>query len=79
MEDRLEAGGLTLHSCWTFDVPEFFGNLEQLYLRLSWGETDIPSFPQVRGTLAKIFTRHAGADGLRLRHRRLLWKSVVPG
>lgn len=77
VEARLASGGLTLHSCWTFDVPESFGDPDQLYLRLSWGKPDVPLLQRVRRTLANIFARHAAADGLRLRHRRFLWKAVV--
>jgi SAM-dependent methyltransferase len=81
VERRLAAGGLTLHSWWSFDVPETFPDPEQLYVWLAWGYLleEVPAFPEVRATLERIFAEHAGAEGLAIRHRRYLWKAVVPG
>lgn len=79
VERRLANGRLALHSCWTFEVPEYFPDTEQLYLFLSWGYApeEVPSFAEVRPLLADIFAEHGTADGLPLRHSRLLWKAIV--
>jgi 23S rRNA (guanine745-N1)-methyltransferase len=80
MEPRLNRSGIQLHSWWTFDVPEYFSTPEDLYLRLTWGHTpdEVPSYAEVAPQLAEIFAQHSGADGLELRHRRHLWKAVIP-
>jgi hypothetical protein len=80
VEARLAAGGLRIHSAWTFDVPEAFPDPEQLYAMLSFGSLpgEVPSFGETRPALERIFTEHAGHEGLITRHRRLLWKAVVP-
>jgi SAM-dependent methyltransferase len=79
VEQRLALGRLALHSCWTFEVPQYFPDAEQLYLYLSWGYTaeEVPPFAGVRPLLEDIFARHATAGGLPLRHSRLLWKAIV--
>jgi SAM-dependent methyltransferase len=81
VERRLTAGGLVLHSWWTFDVPEVFPDPEQLYTWLTWGATpdEVPPLADVRHTLERVFTEHAGSAGVSIRHRRYLWKAVVPG
>jgi len=80
IEKRLAVGGLTLHSWWSFDVPEFFSGPAQLYDLLTWGWTveEVPTFAEVRPTLEGIFADYGGADGVELRHIRQLWKAVVP-
>ena len=79
VEQRLALGGLTLYSCWTFDVPEVFPNPEQLYRRLIWGfaQDEVPTWSQMESTLVRIFERYATAEGVELRQRRFLWKAVV--
>lgn len=81
IEQRLAIGDLTLHSWWSFDVPELFPGPAQLYDFLTWGWTpdEVPSFAEVRPTLERIFTEYGGPQGVELRHRRYLWKAVVPG
>lgn len=80
IEKRLAIGGLTFHSWWSFDVPEFFPGPAQFYDFLTWGWTaeEVPSFPEMQPILEKIFTEYAGPTGLELRHIRHLWKAVVP-
>jgi SAM-dependent methyltransferase len=80
VEQRLALGGLELHSCWTFDVPETFPDPEQFYVFLSWGHTldEVPAFKDVRADFEALFTRHAGPLGLVLRHGLFLWKAVLP-
>jgi hypothetical protein len=79
VERRLELGGITLHSGWTFDVPEYLPNPEEVYVMLSWGRApeDVPAFEAVRDLLHAIFDRYASSDGLIVRHRRYLWKAIV--
>jgi SAM-dependent methyltransferase len=81
VERRLAAGGLSLHSWWSFDVPETFPDPEQLYVWLAWGYLpgEVPSFEEVRPILERVFEEDVGPNGLEIRHRRYLWKSVVPG
>jgi SAM-dependent methyltransferase len=80
IEQRLAAGRLSLHSWWSFDVPEVFPDPEQLYAWLAWGYTpdEVPSLPEVRPVLERVFAEHGDADGVAIRHRRYLWKAVVP-
>lgn len=80
IEERLKVGGLTLHSWWSFDVPEVFPNAEQMYIWLSWGRTpeEVPSFTEVRPILERVFAEYGGEGGVEVRRRRYLWKAVVP-
>lgn len=79
VERRLALVGLEIHSCWTYDIPEYFDAPDQLYARLTWGEPpdDVPSYPEVQPIFERVFARFAGPDGLIMRHRRFLWKAVV--
>ena len=81
IEQRLAAVGLALHSWWSFDVPEVFPDTEQLYLWLTFGSTpdEVPAYAEVRPVLERIFAEYGGREGVELRHRRYLWKAVVPG
>jgi SAM-dependent methyltransferase len=80
IEERLNNGGLALHSWWSFDVPEVFPDAEQMYVWLSWGWTpeEVPSFAEVRPVLERVFAEYGGEEGVAVRHRRHLWKAVVP-
>jgi SAM-dependent methyltransferase len=80
VERRLAIGGLALHSAWTFDVPEVLPNPEQFYRMLAFGSTpeEIPTLTDARPALEQIFVEHGTPEGLIIRHRRLLWKAVVP-
>jgi SAM-dependent methyltransferase len=80
VERRLTTGKLTLHSWWSSDVPESFPDPEQLYVWLTWGNLaeEVPSFDEVRPVLERIFADYAGVDGLEIRHKRYLWKALVP-
>lgn len=79
MEPRLAKSGIALHSWWSFDVPERFTEPEQLYARLTWGNTpnEKPPYAEVATQLATLFADHASTNGLALRHRRHLWKAIV--
>ncbi|MEM7539586.1 MAG: class I SAM-dependent methyltransferase [Chloroflexota bacterium] len=83
--NRLAIGNLTLHSWWSYDVPEVFLDAEQLYVRLAWGyiPEEVPSFDEVQPLLECIFdeyTEYVSMDvcGIVLRHRRYIWKAIVP-
>jgi SAM-dependent methyltransferase len=81
IEGRLAAAGLALHSWWSFDVPEVFPDPEQLYAWRAWGSTpdEVPPLAEVRPALERVFAEHGGPAGVAIRHRRYLWKAVVPG
>lgn len=81
IEGRLNVAGLTLHSWWSFDVPEVFPDPEQMYTWLAWGRTpdEAPPFAEVRSTLEDIFVEYNSPEGVAVRHRRYLWKAIVPG
>lgn len=80
IEQRLTAAQLSLHSWWSFDVPEIFPDAEQLYIWRTWGCTsdEVPSFAEVAADLEHIFTRYCGRRGLEIRRRRYIWKAIVP-
>ena len=80
LEPRLTSGGLTLHSWWDFDVPEYFATPERFYDFLIWGYApgEKPTYDEVAPAFERIFADHAGSDGLEIRHIRHLWKAVVP-
>ncbi len=80
IESRLSKVGLSLHSCWTYDVPEWLHTPRDLYRLLSFGNTpeEVPSWPQTEAALTEVFQRHAAPAGLELRNRRFLWKAVLP-
>ncbi|MDA0337117.1 MAG: class I SAM-dependent methyltransferase [bacterium] len=80
IESRLAKVGLSLHSCWTYDVPEWLHTPRDLYRLLSFGNTpeEVPSWRQSQVALTEVFQRHAAPAGLELRHRRFLWKAVLP-
>jgi hypothetical protein len=80
VKDRLAEGGLRIHSCWHFDVPEYFPDARQLYIRQTFGMNpdEAPLYESIRERLEAIFREFAGPEGLELRHRRFLWRAVVP-
>ena len=80
IEQLLKEAELSLHSWWSFDVPEIFPNPEQLYLWRAWGCTpdEVPSFAEVAADLTRIFTRYGGPRGLEIRRPRYIWKAIVP-
>lgn len=79
VERRLALAGLTLHSAWAFDVPEYFATPQDLYDKLSWGylPDEAPSFTAVSPILAQIFTEYADENGLAVPHGRFMWQAVV--
>ena len=80
IEQRLAGAGLSLHSWWSFDVPEIFPNPEEVYAWRTWGCTpdEVPSFEEVAADLERIFRQYRGPRGLEIRRRRYLWKAIVP-
>lgn len=80
IEQRLAGAELSLHSWWSFDVPETFPNPEELYVWRTWGCTpdEVPSFAEVAADLTRIFTQYGGPRGLEVRRPRYIWKAIVP-
>lgn len=80
IERRLAATGLILHSWWSFDVPEIIPDPAQLYAWLTWGymSDEVPTFAAISPILERVFAEHGGSMGIEIRHRRYLWKAVVP-
>lgn len=77
---RLAVGQLTLHSWWSFEVPEWFAEPAALYDFLTWGWTaaEVPAFDEIEPVLTRIFADYGGPQGVEVRHVRYLWKAVVP-
>ena len=80
IEQRLNIGQLSLHSWWSFDVPETFPNPEELYHWRTWGfaPDEVPLFAEVVSDLKRIFSQYGGPHGLEVRRRRYIWKAIVP-
>ena len=80
IEPRLAKSDIALHSWWSFDVPEIFTDPQHLYTRLTWGHTadEVPSYAEVKAHLAAIFAEQGSTQSVTLRHRRYLWKAVLP-
>jgi SAM-dependent methyltransferase len=80
IEQRLAEIGMAIDSWWSFDVPERFADPEQLYRWLTWGwaTDEVPTLVAARALLEQIFDRHGQANGIVIRHRRYIWKAVVP-
>lgn len=81
IERRLGLARLTMHSCWTYDVPEWLRTPRDLHTFLTFGYDDgeLPSWRESEAQLAAVFEGHAGERGLEFRNRRFLWKAVVDG
>lgn len=79
VENRLHQAGLTLHSGWSFDVPEVFADRQQLYKMITWGlpKSEIPSFEDLNYKFDAIYDTYAEADGIVLRHCRFLWQAQI--
>ncbi len=80
IERWLAVAGLEIHSWWSFDVPEIFRDPEELYTFLAFGYApeEVPPLSELRPTLERIFAEHGGGRGVAKRHRRYVWKSIVP-
>ena len=80
IEQRLATVQLTLHSWWSFDVPEIFPNLQELYVWLTWwlSPDDVPTYPEVAPILDRIFQQYASPQGLEIHRHRYIWKAVIP-
>ena len=79
-EQRFADLQLSLHSWWTFDVPEILPDPKDLYDWRAWGYApgEMPAYAEVASDLEAIFDQYAGPQGLEIRHRRHIWKSVLP-
>lgn len=78
IQTRLAKVDLAIHSCWTYDVPEWLHGPRDFYRLLTFGNApeEVPSWPESEPVLTEIFERNAGESGLELRNRRFLWKVV---
>jgi SAM-dependent methyltransferase len=73
----LVANGFEFASNQRFDVPEYLPDADALWNFLAWLNDAAPSYIDIRGELENLFMRHAGPQGLELRHRRFLWTAVL--
>jgi SAM-dependent methyltransferase len=79
VKDPLRAAGISDYSLWWMDVPEFLRSPYELYVRL--GGTEIagaPEYQNVEPQLEKIIKQHGTAQGIILRHQRVLWQAYLP-
>jgi hypothetical protein len=61
------------------DVPEFLRTPFELYVRLGGSQTsDTPEYHSIEPQFTKIFKQYGTADGIILRHQRLLWQAYLP-
>jgi SAM-dependent methyltransferase len=79
VENRLHQAGLTLHSGWSFDVPEVFPDRRELYKMITWGlpTSEIPAFEDLDYKFDAIYEKYAELDGIVLRHCRFLWQARI--
>lgn len=79
VENRLHQAGLTLHSGWSFDVPEVFADRRELYKMITWGlpRSEIPTFEDLDYKFDAIYDKYAEPDGIVLRHCRFLWQAKI--
>ncbi|MGH9124319.1 MAG: class I SAM-dependent methyltransferase [Acidimicrobiales bacterium] len=70
-----EKRGLRSYRLWWIDVPEHLPDPKALYDKLCRDGT--PPFETVIGGLEEVFRRHAGADGVVLRHQRLVFTLTI--
>jgi SAM-dependent methyltransferase len=80
IEQRLAGAQLSLHSWWSFDVPEIFPNPKELYVWRNWGNTpdEVPPYAEIALDLEHIFQQYGGPQGLEIRRRRYIWKAIIP-
>src|SRR5262249_11363294 len=66
IEQRLASVQLGMHSWWSFDVPEYFSSLRELYCWRTWGATpdEVPVYADVAAELERIFLKYASFQGL---------------
>jgi SAM-dependent methyltransferase len=77
--DPLRAAGISDYSLWWIDVPEFLRTPYELYVRLGASQiSDVPEYRDIELQLAKIIQHYGVAQGIILRHQRLLWQVNLP-
>src|SRR5262249_33235941 len=79
IKQQLASVQLSLHSWWSFDVPEIFATPEAFYVWRTWGATadEVPAYADVASDLEDLFNGYAGHQGLEIRRLRYIWKAVV--
>lgn len=76
VRDYLERAGRALHDAHLYDVEERFDEPRELLHRLAWDRDLAES--DAAADLDAIARLFVGAGSLSLRHRRFLWKAIVP-
>lgn len=75
----LREAGISDYSLWWMDVPEFLRTPYELYVRLGGSQTsDAREYQDIEPQLAKIIEQYGTAQGIILRHQRLLWQAFLP-
>ena len=75
----LRAAGVSEYSLWWMDVPEFLRTPYELYVRLGGAQSsDSQEYKNIELQFAGIFERYGTAQGIILRHQRLLWQVYLP-
>jgi SAM-dependent methyltransferase len=73
-----ESRGELTHE-WYCEVDELFPDAYQLYRHRTWGRDGrrVPAYEPCAAAFERLFARHASQGGLRLRHRRWIWRAVL--
>jgi SAM-dependent methyltransferase len=74
----LARAGLALHSSSLHDVEERFEDPVELLRRLAWDRDLEVSESEDLGAVSRLFRSAAVGGQLCLRHRRFVWKAIVP-
>jgi SAM-dependent methyltransferase len=75
----LRTAGISEYSLWWMDVPEFLHTPYELYVRLGGAQSsDSVEYKNIELQFARIFEQYGTAQGIILRHQRLLWQAYLP-
>ena len=77
IQAQLREAGIAPHSAWTFDVPEVFTALDELYRALTFMrfEPGVLTLDEARPHLEHLFARNP--RGVDMRQRRYLWTAIA--
>jgi SAM-dependent methyltransferase len=78
LETPLAEESITDYQLWWLDVPEWFTAADDLYHRLVGNHPNPPEITDVMPALERVLARHAGNQGLPLRHQRLVAQFRLP-
>jgi SAM-dependent methyltransferase len=77
--EPLRTAGISDYSLWWLDVPEYLRTPYELYVRLGGSQpSDGPEYQDIEPQLTKIVKQYRTAQGVVLRHQRLLWQVYLP-